>query len=176
MVAVSYIILILLCLFGYSFGVTIRAAKSGELKPHKNDLIMMATIWVVAVYLMWAGTPYWNKWFLILVMFVFSVMEASIVFEPKKIVHSEVADIVTKRHRTIWGRLWNKVKGFMNRIGSFQGRMILSLFFFIMVMPIALLVKWLADPLWIKKHKDRDSNWFIKPKLLINSEWFRRQF
>ncbi len=56
-------------------------------------------------------------------------------------------------------RLWNWWKPIAEKIGNFQARIILSVFYFIFVTPIALGVKLFSDPLRMKK--SNQGSWLI---------------
>ena len=58
------------------------------------------------------------------------------------------------------GRLWNRWKRIAKRIGDFQARLILSVLYFVILGPFALLVRWGADPLSIKR--GRQQSWCAK--------------
>jgi hypothetical protein len=47
-------------------------------------------------------------------------------------------------------RLWEWWKPIAMKIGDFQARMILSFFYFVVLAPFALAVRWASDPLAIK--------------------------
>ncbi len=47
-------------------------------------------------------------------------------------------------------RIWTWWKGVARRIGDFQARILLTVFYFIFVAPFALAVRWGSDPLAIK--------------------------
>lgn len=49
-----------------------------------------------------------------------------------------------------WKRAWNAWLRIAAIIGDFQARVILSLFYFIIVLPFGLLVRIFADPLGVK--------------------------
>ena len=55
-------------------------------------------------------------------------------------------------------RLWEGWKKLIHVVGAFQSRLLLSLFYFVIVMPYALIAKWTSDPLRLKRPVD-DSNW-----------------
>ncbi|MBU1262914.1 hypothetical protein KJ640_08225, partial [bacterium] len=50
-------------------------------------------------------------------------------------------------------RLWEKWKVLAQRIGNFQARILLSVFYFIIVAPFGLMIRVFFDPLSIKKKK-----------------------
>jgi len=180
MEVISYIVLLLLSLLGYSIGAAIKAGKSADLKPRIADVVLIPVIWAAAVYSRLALD--WNKWLMILIWLALGIFIGLIAVWPPKALHKATSGekVLTgaksvDSSRNLFKRLWNKFKDFMNRAGSFQSRIVLSLFFFIVVTPIALAVKASSDPLKIK-HEDTDSHWLSKAKIENNLEQFRKQF
>lgn len=51
---------------------------------------------------------------------------------------------------SVFRRLWERWKRFGKKIGDFQARFLLTLFYFLFLSPFALAVRWWADPLAIK--------------------------
>jgi hypothetical protein len=49
-------------------------------------------------------------------------------------------------------QLWSKWKALAARIGNFQGRVILTVFYFVFVTPLGVAVRLFSDPLHIKRH------------------------
>ena len=47
-------------------------------------------------------------------------------------------------------KLWEKWKAFGHKIGNFQARLILTLFYFVVIGPFALVVKFVSKPLRLK--------------------------
>jgi hypothetical protein len=78
--------------------------------------------------------------------------------------------------RGLFKRWWERWKGFSRRMGSFQSRVLLSLFFFLFITPAALLVRGLGDPLRIKKGAGEESFWKVRAPVRGEFEDFRRQF
>ena len=73
-----------------------------------------------------------------------------------------------------WG-LWERWKRFGKRIGDFQARALLSIFYFIILAPFALIVRLVSDPLAIKS--DTGRGWQVKTEGEGSSrERVRRQF
>ena len=48
------------------------------------------------------------------------------------------------------GGLWSRWKALAARIGNFQARVMLTLFYFVLVTPLGLIVRYLSDPLQLK--------------------------
>ena len=55
---------------------------------------------------------------------------------------------------------WKKWQRVAKRIGDFQARLILTVFYFIIIGPFALIVRWGADPLSLKKNAHQ--GWRVK--------------
>ncbi len=72
-------------------------------------------------------------------------------------------------------RLWGQWKGFAQKIGDFQARVILTLLYFVIFGPMAMVVRILKDPLRIK-HAPQASVWSPKPAENPSLEVARRQF
>lgn len=72
-------------------------------------------------------------------------------------------------------RLWNWWKPIAEKIGNFQARIILSVFYFVFVTPVALGVRLLSDPLQMKKG-NQGSWWIPREARESNMEEAERQF
>jgi hypothetical protein len=73
------------------------------------------------------------------------------------------------------GRLWAGWKAIAHKIGNFQSRVLLNVFYFLILSPFALGVRLFADPLRIRRQTH--SHWLHKETdLAIASEKGRRQF
>jgi len=64
-----------------------------------------------------------------------------------------VSDKNPKKKKNIFRRLWEGWKKIARKIGDFNARVILTIFYFILLCPFALLLKSFTDPLEIKKKK-----------------------
>jgi hypothetical protein len=53
-----------------------------------------------------------------------------------------------------WNRAWNRWLKTAGVIGDFQARVVLSLFYFVIVLPFGLAVRLFADPLRVKERCD----------------------
>ena len=71
--------------------------------------------------------------------------------------------------KELWQR-WTKVA---KKIGDLQARLMLSIFYFVFVLPIGLIARRFADPLGLKKNS---AHWQSKPSAPSRLEDARRQF
>jgi len=147
METLSFIVLILLSLVGYSGGASAKAGKLTDLKPQLIDLILVLLIWGGAIYS--RITFDLNKWLLILIWVILSVTIGVIAILFRKLPKEQSSNNKEpeKLSKNPIKKLWQSWKNFSERMGSFQSRIILSLFFFIIVSPFALAVKIFSDPL-----------------------------
>lgn len=175
MEVVSFIVLILLCLVGYSAGAVAKAGKSVQLKPQAIDLLMISIIWAGAIYCRIVIDL--NKWLMILVWIILSGMIGCLAIWPRRLPEEKaLANKEPKETSTnLLRKLWQRWKGFSERMGSFQSRIVLSLFFFVIVSPFALALKMFADPLQIK-HQGGESHWLSRKEINTDLVQFRRQF
>lgn len=60
-------------------------------------------------------------------------------------------------------KLWEKWQRVARKIGDFQARLILTVLYFIIIGPFALIVRWGADPLSLKRRGQR--GWRPKAKV-----------
>jgi hypothetical protein len=174
--ALSYIVLVLLSLVGYSGGATGRAGKSPDLKPMVIDLVLVAFIWTAAFY---SRLTYdFNKWLLILVWVGISVVVGivAVSFRRWPVKDQSHEGEAEELPPGIFKRIWHRWTGFSKRMGSFQSRVMLSFFFFIIVSPAALIIKVLGDPLRIKKKEILETYWLAKTPSSTELEDYRRQF
>ncbi len=172
---ISYAVLILISLAGYSGGAVGRAGKNSERKPSLVDLVFILFIWGGAVYARLALDI--NKWFLVLLCGIFSAAIGMAVHSFKRLdVKTEKGpqDAEKVPAGTIKG-LWERWKQFSKRMGSFQSRMILAFLFFLVVSPFALAVKVFSDPLKIKS-RTSESFWVSREETTTDMESYRKQF
>lgn len=175
MEALSFIALILLSLVGYAGGAVGRAGRGADLKPRILDLGIVLLIWMCAIYSRIHFNI--NKWMLIVVWIVVSALAGMVAISIARVpkTNESIEDDSEKVASGLFRNLWYCWKGFSQRMGSFQSRVILSLFFFVIVSPFALAVKVFSDPLRIK-HSRGDSYWLEKRTFPSELEEFRRQF
>jgi len=173
--AVSFVVLILLSLVGYSAGAVGKAGKSVQLKPQVIDLILISVIWAGAIYSRIVLDL--NKWLIILVWVILSSLIAMLAIWLRKLPEAKAfSKMVPKETRTnLLKKAWQSWGSFSKRMGNFQSGMFLSLFFFIVISPFALLVRVFSDPLRIR-YRSNESHWLPKINTESSLEQFRRQF
>lgn len=171
---ISFIVLILLSLVGYSAGAVGKAGKSVALKPQIIDLALVLFIWAGAVYSRIALDL--NKWLMILAWVVLSSLVGILAVWPRKVSVIPVQAIrEQKKPRNFLKKLWQSWENFSRRMGNFQSRIVFSWLFLIFISPFALAVKMFSDPLIIKRRSSQ-SHWLPKERIQFDREQFRRQF
>jgi hypothetical protein len=170
---ISIVALIFLSLLGYSIGAISVAGKSRDLKPVISDLVLVILIWAGAIYS--RAALHVNRWLLILILLIAAsfIGMASVLlrWHSLRIIGNASKEPATSANKHVY-RPW---RSFSLRLGSFQSRILLSLFFFIFITPAAILVKAFSDPLKIKKH-DEASSWLSKEEIETDLKQYRRQF
>ena len=178
MEAISFIILILLCLVGYCLGAAWKAGKSKELKPQIIDLILILIIWGGAIYYRIVSDL--NKWLMILIGVIISSIVGIFAIWPRRLPQESLLKSSPPREKkgskNLVTKIWQSWKNFSLRAGAFQSRIILSLFYFIFVTPFAVVVRVSSDPLRIKAKSKSKPRWFPKKELSHDSDRFKRQF
>lgn len=177
METLSYIVLILLSLVGYSAGINVKTEKTVDFKPQPIDSFIVLIIWAAAIF---SRTTYnLNKWLLILIWLVLSIIIGSLSIWLRKLKKDKASSTkkteATTKHPLKVKNLWSQWKNFSKKMGGFQSRIILTYFFFIVVTPFALVIKIFSDPLNIKS-QILLSHWKQKEEINIDLEQFRRQF
>jgi len=69
-------------------------------------------------------------------------------------------------------RLWQAWKRVAHKIGNFQSRVLLTVFYFVFVLPFGLGARLFSDPLRIRK---RPTEWLDHPDEAYDLQWARRQ-
>ncbi len=70
-------------------------------------------------------------------------------------------------------RFWEGWKRFAHRVGNAQARILLTLIYFVFVLPFGLAVRWWADPLRIKRSP---AAWLDRPPAASTVERAHRQW
>ena len=73
---------------------------------------------------------------------------------------------------SLYQRAWQAWKDLAHKIGNFQARVILSIFYAVLVLPFGLAARLFSDPLRIKKKPEQ---WLDHPAEAYDLEWARKQ-
>ena len=146
--------LVLLTMVGYSIG-RVLTGKKYEITAELFDGGTIVALWVGAMV-----SSYAEKWFSILLWFGIGILIGSLI---TLIVRSTLPpadiEILIEKKKNVFRKLWVGWKAFAFRMGNFQGRLILLLFYFTIVAPFGIINRFFRDPLHVKKPMG-DSFWF----------------
>jgi hypothetical protein len=70
-------------------------------------------------------------------------------------------------------RLWQRWVEIAKKIGDFQARLLLTLFYLVLVLPLGMIVRLFLDPLSLKK---TSPEWTSRPNTAAKLEDARKQF
>ncbi len=73
------------------------------------------------------------------------------------------------------GDAWIRWKRLAHVIGNFQARVLLTVFYFVIVPPFALIVRLLKDPLTLRRPRTAKTFWIERPPEGAPAERARRQ-
>jgi hypothetical protein len=69
-------------------------------------------------------------------------------------------------------RAWEAWKAFGKKVGTFQARVLLTVFYAVLMLPFGLAARWFGDPLRIKKLPDA---WLDHPDEAYDMDWAHKQ-
>ena len=72
-------------------------------------------------------------------------------------------------------KLWDRLMVLARKIGKFQSRILLTFFYFVIVLPFGLAVRLFADPLHIRRHRPADTAWLPRETHDVELADARRQ-
>lgn len=82
---------------------------------------------------------------------------------------------IQRRARAALSSAWDRWKVIAHAIGNFQARVLLTLFYFVVAPPFALIVKLARDPLGLRPPR-RPGFWTARPETAPDAAAARRQF
>jgi len=168
----SGLALVLLTLFGYSSGRVLFAANR-KVNPGAFDILITIFLGIIAL---WARS-YLGRWItiplFILIGLVAGVLTTLILLSTYPLDRKPSPE--SSESGTFFWKIRRSTNSFFTRTGNFQSRILLSWFYFIILMPFGILVRLTSDPLAIQKGK-RDSYWKSVAEKSDSLESARRQF
>jgi len=171
----EFLVLIFMSLVSYSGGAVSKAGKFIDFKPNIFDLILVMIIWAGAIYS--RITFDLNKCLLIIIWVFLSIIAGRLTLFFRALPDKNIPGDkkLPKASTNIFNKLWQNWKDFSKKIGIFESRIMLSLFFFIFISPFALAVKLFSKPLKIKMQDD-ESYWLLRKEIKNDLEQYKRQF
>jgi hypothetical protein len=164
------IALVLLTLVGYSVG-AVMGSGNHVATPKPLDLGLIVVLWIGALF----SRTIVGKWAAVGIWFAVAVVLASVRIFVRRDQFPLVEPDEPISDRNVFKRLWAAWKRFARQMGNFQGRVLLALFYFIIVTPFGLLVRLFSDPLRIKQ-RERSSFWLDRAPANVDLEKTRSQF
>ena len=164
--------IVLLTLFGYSGGRVLFTANR-KIHPGVFDILFTILLGIVAL---WARN-FLERWITLLLFISIGLVAG--VLTTLFLLSTYPLEKKTSSESAESGSLMRKVRksftSFLTRTGNFQSRILLSWFYFIILMPFGILVRLTSDPLAIDKSK-HESYWKLVPEKSDSLESARRQF
>jgi hypothetical protein len=166
----SFIVLFLLTLLGYSVGAVI-AAPGKRPSPLVLDLIAILLLWVGA----FLTRQNLGKWLAVLVWLAGGLLAGSIMVKLQAYKRYAVDKFEVFQNPSPWRRVWQRWSHFSMKTGDFQSRALLAYLYFTVVLPFALLYRVFEDPLRLRKVPP-DTGWEKWETPSESLEDARRQF
>jgi len=167
----SWIGLFVLTLVGYSIG-RVVFSKRRQMGAELPDGIMLAFLWVLVTAVQppqgWVPHIAWPA--LALIMGMAHTLISRPAPQP-----ADDQSYPPENAGNFLKRVWAAWKSFAFRLGNFQGRLILLLFYFTILMPFGIINSVFRDPLYLKR-SNRTSYWFELHNESKDIQDARRQF
>jgi hypothetical protein len=150
------IALVLLTLVGYSIG-AVSGGRGRLVSPGLADVVFVLGLEVAGLF----SRLYLDKWLAVGVWLIIAGV-CSLVWTSAR--RSQLP--IDKRSElaaetNALKRLWRGWEHFAQRMGNFQGRVLLAIFYFVVVTPFALLQRLLSDPLHLAR-RPQPSFWLSR--------------
>jgi hypothetical protein len=92
-------------------------------------------------------------------------------YETRKAAIEKITEVVSNMWEML-KKAWAAWKAFGKKIGNFQARVLLTIFYAVLMLPFGLAARLFSDPLRIKKKPDA---WLDHPEEAYDMEWAHRQ-
>jgi len=145
--------IVALTMAGYSIG-RILPGKKYKIYAELFDGVIIVALWVGML-----ASSFAEKWFSFLIWIGIGMFTGSLVtLVVRSTLPTADGETRIEKKENIFLELWEIWKAFAFRMGSFQGRLILLLFYFIIVTPFGIINTFFRDPLHLKEPTG-DSFW-----------------
>ncbi len=170
---ISGLVLVLLTLVGYSSGCSL-AGKGRKVAPGLIDLAVVIILWIGAL----STRELLGKWMSILIWLIAGGIVGALLMLTRRNTFAKPRPWELKSkpaEGSLMRRIWIGWKSYAQGMGDYQSRILLILFYFIIVTPFAILVRLFSDPLRIRSTQNQ-SYWLPRPQASTDVEEARRQF
>ena len=162
--------LIIFTMLGYSVGRILPGKKYHVLVELYDGGILIA-LWISAILL-----NYSNKWVSIFIWFACALLIGAVLTLALRSKLSPATITKTnKENMNFFKKIWGIWSAFSLRMGNFQGRLILLLFYFSIFAPFGIIYKLFRDPLHLRSSSEK-SLWVTLSKTDETIENARRQY
>lgn len=168
----SGLALVLLALVGYSVGAII-GGKDRSPTPQLLDLAVVVVLWIIALF----SRSALGKWTAIGVWLVAGGLVSFVLSSARrdKMPSKAKKTVISSQQSNFSKRLWEGWKSFAIEMGNYQSRILLALFYFLVITPFGILVRLFSDPLRTKSSAT-PSFWDNRPAISDGLDEARRQF
>lgn len=168
----SIVLFLILVMVAYSCGAAIFVGSGRVDTPSLVDLGALAILWSLGLI----THPALGKGLALLVWLPAAAILAGCITRIRLGSQPIVKTKPTKNHTGAWWRLaWEGWKSFSTRMGNYQGRVLLVLFYFVVITPWGFIVRLFSDPLQIRS-SSAASYWIQRESLQADMEEAQRQF
>lgn len=166
----SGLALVLLSLLGYSAG-AVAAGSKRKVMPGLLDIIIVAAMWVGALITRgdlgrWVAVGLW-----LVAGLVVGAAGTALRLSHYPLQKAQPAPAAAHG----WKRIWVSFSAFSQRMGNYQSRVLLALFYFLIVFPFGIGLRLVSNPLRVHRRPD-GSSWVARERADTNLESARSQF
>jgi len=168
----SGLALVLLTLVGYSSG-AVLIGRDKQVLPGLLDMVLVIVLWSVAC----ATRTVLGRWLAILVWLVVGLTVGSGLTALRKGSYATRRQEASATVQSVGGlrRWWRRWQAFAIEMGNYQGRVLLNLFYFVVVTPFGVLLRFVGDPLQLRP-AGRSSFWLEREAVDPELDRARDQF
>ena len=162
---------VLLTMVGYSSG-AVLADKDTSPAPKLLDVGVVIVLWILAL----STQATLGRWVAIGVWFIVGAAAAfalAVARGGRRSAKRKATE--SGAERGLLRRIWHAWKRFSRRLGNYQGRLFLTLFYFLVITPFGALVRLFSDPLQIRSNT-APSFWVGRAEDSPHLDEARRQF
>lgn len=141
------IALVLLTLFGFSCGRVLFTAQR-ELNPGVTDIVLSILLSIAAIW----SRGYLGRWVALALFILIGLIVGVIttLLQLSSLPQAKKTSTAPPQASGTFGKIRKLLTGYFTRVGNFQSRILLSWFYFIVLMPFGIFVRLTSDPLAIK--------------------------